>query len=452
MPEPTGRRVPFDWEAGGRAIGPSLDAFHAIVVLGLDPVATSRVALGLARVQAETRRVAVGDLFAESPPIQELVQGDDPHGIVDSFLYGVSVSRIAHRVQGTENLYVMPSGTEAPDYDEILPSPRWKRLASGFREEGALLVLAAPSSAPHIADLVSATDGAILVGERVPAEVSATEVIAAVREPSRAAFVVAPPPENVPTWRSPAAWARARPRAAGGAGVLLVASLAGMVWWLSSRPFADGPLMQPRATADSAHSASQAGVADSLLRPDSARADSAAMALLPVDQIPRVLHPQDSTIAAVYAVELMAANTQAGAILKLQESSKEMPAATFSPVIVDGAVWYKVIAGAYTTRGQADALLATLRRRKAVDPRSGSVVRAPFAFLIDSGVPTAAVPGMLATYAYRGQPVYALRQPNGSAWLFVGAFESAEQSIKYAESLRASEITPVLVYRKGRVF
>ena len=55
-------------------------------------------------------------------------------------------------------------------------------------------------------------------------------------------------------------------------------------------------------------------------------------------------------------------------------------------------------------------------------------------------------------YGFRGQPVYALQQANGSAWLLVGAFESVGQSMLYASSLRASGIKPVLVYRKGRTF
>ena len=80
----------FDWEAAGRALGESLDEYCAVVVIGVDPVATGRVAVALARVQAARRRVAVGDLFAESPPIQELVHTEDPHGLVDSFLYGCS--------------------------------------------------------------------------------------------------------------------------------------------------------------------------------------------------------------------------------------------------------------------------------------------------------------------------------------------------------------------------
>ena len=40
---------------------------------------------------------------------------DDPHGLVDSFLYGVSLSRIAYEVPDAGQLFVMPSGTEPPD-------------------------------------------------------------------------------------------------------------------------------------------------------------------------------------------------------------------------------------------------------------------------------------------------------------------------------------------------
>jgi hypothetical protein len=149
----------------------------------------------------------------------------------------------------------------------------------------------------------------------------------------------------------------------------------------------------------------------------------------------------------------MAANTQAGAILKLQQDGKNLPAATFAPVLdSQGSRWFKVIGGAYANRADADSLLAGLRRRKVLDAGSGSVVRLPFAFLIETGVVAQAVPGMVAQYADRGQPVYALRQEDGTAWLLVGAFESLDQSGLYAESLRASGVTPVLVYRKGRTF
>ena len=117
----------MDWAEEGRRIGVTLDAFHAIVVVGTDPVATAETALGIARVQAVHRRVALGDLLGEAPPIQALVRGDDPHGLVDSFVYGVSLSKIAQQVPESGELFVMPTGTGPVDYEELFGSDRWRR-------------------------------------------------------------------------------------------------------------------------------------------------------------------------------------------------------------------------------------------------------------------------------------------------------------------------------------
>ena len=88
-------RVRQAWEEVGREIAPALDAASAVVVIGDDPVAAAEVALGAGRVQGARRRVAIGDLVGEVEPLQALVTGDDPHGLVDSFLYGVSPSDAA---------------------------------------------------------------------------------------------------------------------------------------------------------------------------------------------------------------------------------------------------------------------------------------------------------------------------------------------------------------------
>lgn len=428
----------FDWDGAGHELGASLDGYHAVVVIGADPVVTGRVAVAAARVQAAKRRVAVGDLFAESPPIQDLVDAEDPHGLVDSFTYGVSLSKIAHPVRDAGELFVMPSGTEPPVYDEIFPNPRWHRLAAGFREVGALLVLAAPANAPQIEKLVAATDGAVLVGEVVPRQLPVSAVITTVREP-RPEVPEAPAEPAAPA-AAPRRWSKRRVAAV--TGVVLTVALAAAAAWLAYLPLADESrrLGGPPDTAGSSRPFRAVQLDSS--------ADSTG-AVIPVT--PRILNPEDSATAAAFAVELMAANTQAGAILKLQQDGKNLPAATFSPVLIQGARWYKVIAGASATEADADTLLADLRRRKVLDAGSGTVVRVPLAFLIDS-VPPTAVPAMIATYADRGQPLYALRQDNGTVWLLLGAFETVEQSLLYAESLRASEVTPVLVYRKGRSF
>ena len=434
-------RRPFDWEAAGEELGDTLSSYHMVIVAGLDSMTTGQVAVGIARAQSLGRRVAVGDLFAESPPIRELIETDDPHGIVDSFLYGVSLSRIAYPVPGAGQLFAMQSGTEPPVYDEILANPRWHRLCGGFREADALLVLAVPANAPRLEDLVGASDGAVLVGEVAPPGIPYSRVISNVREPSRYTLTSTPVVPETPEPAAPSPWRRLTSVP----GIVLTVILAAVALWLATRPLA-GSRRRMGGKPNSAQGITRVIAAT----PDSAASDSAPAAEAPA-VVPRVMNAEDSAQASVYAVELLAANTQAGAILKLQRDGKKLPAATFAPVVIQGARWFKVVSGAFANRTDAESLLVDLRRQKVLDAGRGTVVQVPFAFLIDS-VTASAVPGMIATYVERGEPVYALRQQDGTAWLLAGAFETREQASGYAESLRASGITPVLVYRKGRTF
>jgi hypothetical protein len=415
-----------------------------VVVAGLDSITTGQVAVGVARAQSLGRRVAVGDLFAESPPIRELIQTDDPHGIVDSFLYGVSLSRIAYPVPGAGQLFAMQSGTEPPVYEEILANPRWHRLCGGFREADALLVLAVPANAPRLEDLVGASDGAVLVGDVAPPGIPYSRVISNIREPSRYTLTSSPVVPSTPEPTPPSPWRRLTSLP----GILLTIALAAAALWLASRPLASShrPRIGPKPDSTQGIGNVIAPGGDSA----GAAADTAPVAPAPA-AIPRVANSADSAHAAVYAVELMAANTQAGAILKLQKDGKRLPAATFAPVVIQGARWFKVISGAFANRTDAESLLVDLRRQKVLDAGRGTVIQVPFAFLIES-VPASAVAGTVATYVERGDPVYALRQEDGSAWLLAGAFENREQASGYAVSLRTSGVTPVLVYRKGRTF
>jgi hypothetical protein len=471
-------RSQFDWEAAGRELGDRLADYHAVVIAGFDPVATGQVAVGLARAQSGRRRVAVADLFAESPPIQELVHTDDPHGIVDSFLYGVSLTKIACPVPEAGQLFVMPSGTEAPQYDEMLPNPRWHRLSGGFREVGALLVLAVPMSAPQLDKLVAATDGVIFVGLLSAAHIPPARVIASVREPRRpsgpsmalpatpSALPKASTLSKVATLSKLSALVKmpALPKmskrqiaAFGGIGLTIVAAF--VAAWLAYRPLAESTPISRREPDCKTLAASgqpcvpRPGQPTVAMTLDSASAtthrDSVKAAGTVVSTVPLVANPGDSAAATPFAVQLIAANMQAGAILKLQQDGKNLPAATFSPVIIQGVRWFRVVSGAFATSAGADSLLDRLRQRKLLS--AGSVVRLPFAFRIDSGVPASAVPAMVANYVDHGQPAYALRQADGTAWLLIGAYESPEQASLYRESL-PSGTRPVLVYRKGRLF
>lgn len=431
----------FDWEAEGRRLGERLDALHAIAVLGQDPEATALVALGIARAQASRRRVALGDLLGDAAPFQEIVPREDPHGLVDSFLYGISLNRVALRVPGDGELFFMPTGTEAPVYEEILPNPRWRRLAAGFREVGALLVIAAPADAPQVAAFVDMLDGAVLVGEGVPRALPLVQVISYVREPRLRAGAV--PPSSAA--RAKRRWSGKRVAAVAGALLALIVIALGA--WLAYPMIQGGARPAWMTRRDSSRVAPPvATVTAPPATTDSAAgtAETAAVAA-PVD-------PADSDSAAAFSVALTNANTPEGAILYLRQNASNLPATTYAPISLQGVRWYRVLAGAYLDTTSADSLLEALHARGLLDGRSGSVVRTPFAFLIDSGVAAGAVQAEIARYLSRRIAVYPLFQPDGSARLYAGAFESPAEAAMFAESLRAAGVTPVLAYRIGRVF
>src|SRR5215467_2578409 len=97
----------FDWEAAGLGLGESLNLHHTIVVVGHNPDQTGHVALGIAQAQSAHRRVTIGDLFADSPPIRHLVVDDDAHGLVEAISYGISLTRVTRPVTGSTRLFVM---------------------------------------------------------------------------------------------------------------------------------------------------------------------------------------------------------------------------------------------------------------------------------------------------------------------------------------------------------
>ena len=450
----------IDWNEEGRRIGVTLDAFHAIVVVGTDPDATAETALGIARVQAVHRRVALGDLLGEAPPIQALVRGDDPHGLVDSFEYGVSLSKIAQQVPEAGELFVMPTGTALVDYEELFGSDRWRRLIAGFREVGALLILAAPADAPMVHALVDVSDGAVIVGDVVPPEVSVAQSLAWVR-PRRGA------PPATATEEPPAAAPDATPssipvvraggngsnRWIGGAVALLV--LAVLAFWAASSYSKRRAVQQAAADSAAREAAARVRVTDSIarLRRDSITRDSLSRSEgVAADSFPvyAPANPEDSAAAVGYAILLSKYNTKSGAILDLFGRFARLPASTYG--MESPSRFYLLLAGAFPSRASAESLLVRLRVQGTLARDFGSVDRYPLAFLVDPGIPPREAPARLTRYHARGLPVYGLRQTNGAIRLYYGAYANAEQAALAVPQVREAGMRPMLVYRIGRVF
>lgn len=434
MNSPVSGGRPVAWEDAGRQIASLLGSYSAVVVTSSDSVAAAHVALGIARAEATHRRVVVGDLVGDIPSLRSLVRDEDPHGITDSFLYGVSLNKIGYAVEGAENLYIMPTGTDPLIDEEIFRSARWTKLAAGFGEAGALLLLVAPSDSRGLGDLIDQIDGAVLVKDAdLPAAPSAL-LLARVASPT--------PTLKIPLHRitaRAASWKQHRwfYPVLGVIVFVLIASL-GLALMLARvgqvarppAPVAAKPVPAPtppppRPAPETLHVAPPANV-------------------------------NDSASAAAFTVEMLVANTAEGANLFVRKNGAALPAAAVSPVPIDPerTTWYRVTAGAYTRKYQADSLLFALRKSGVLTDSAGSVTTTPLALVVDS-VPSQggivdALHAAVEKYTVRGLSVYALMQDDGGALIYAGAFARADQSAGLVRTLRGAGLNPVLVYRTGR--
>ena len=426
---------PVAWEDAGRQIAPLLGSYSAVVITSSDSVAAAHVALGIALAEAKQRRVVLGDLVGDLAPLRSLVKDEDPHGISDSFLYGLSLNKIGYEVEGTANLYIMPSGTDPTIGEEILRSARWNKLAEGFSETGALLLLVARSDAPGLGELAEQTDGVVLVREAQLAGAPSALVLARVPAPT--------PTLKIPLHRISARAADWRKHrwlypAIAVAGVLVVAAVGTALMLARAARPARAPA---RVTA--------APVVPAPVPPPPRPAPETLYIAPPANV-------NDSASASAFSVELLVANTAEGANLFVRKNGAALPAAAVSPVPIgqERATWYRVTAGAYLRRDQADSLLLALQKSGVLASESaGRITRSPFALLVDSvssqGGIVDAVRATVEKYTARGLTVYPLIQDDGGARIFAGAFGSSGESAGLIRALRSAGLKPVLVYRTG---
>ncbi len=160
----------------------------------------------------------------------------------------------------------------------------------------------------------------------------------------------------------------------------------------------------------------------------------------------------DSVGVAAFAVHLADANTPAGAILWLHQAGAVVPTGTYEPVPGGATGAYWVLGGAYQDSVEAAGLLSRLRSRGQLRATGGSVVRTPLAYMIERDVAADSAAARVAAYAARGLPVYALRQADGRARLYAGAFAAASDTTLLADALRRAGVRATLAYRTGRSF
>jgi len=417
---------PEAWVDEGKRAAPELADVAAAIITGRDPVAAAWVALGIARAHGAERRVAVADLVGGIPALNPLA---DQPGLLECLRDGEPVSSIGYPLADAPEVYLLPAGRGAINERWVFESARWARLVAGFREVDALLLLVCLPTAPGLTALMERVDGVVAV-DLPPADVRMWPLLATVDHPEPEL-----PPIHVR--RAEAATAPPRPSRTRGRIAVLAAALgvllaggAGAYWW--SMP------------------ATPVGAGD--IAPVEQAPPAPSPAAIEVHLGPPV-NPEDSANAAIFAVELVAANTFASANSALVSRTGDFPATTVAPVLLGAASspWYRAVSGAWHERGDAEAWLAGERARGVLRASVGRVVAVPFALLL-AETSVAEADAVIWRWEGAGIRAYALQQDDGSVRVYAGAFETASQAVWLASMLRDAGETPRLAYRTGRTF
>ncbi|MEO7359021.1 MAG: hypothetical protein ABI120_01740 [Gemmatimonadaceae bacterium] len=444
---------PFiSWEALGRNAAPLLDTVNAVVIAGPDPVAAASFALGIARVHGSTRRVAIADLVGEVAPLQVLITGDDGHGISDSFLYGVSLNKIARPLEGSGNVFLMPSGTESVANEAVYRNDRWRKLAAGFHQVGALLLVIAVPETPGFGELCAFVGAVFPMGDPAPIAPAGVPVIAMPRPTSAEVKRVV---EKAKATGSEDRQSRNTKLIAAFFAILALAIVVGAVSpklasYLPSSIARLLPGSSPRSSTP-ATDRTKSGESDQPNGVAAPGSDTTNPSVAAAAGNLVVANPADSASAALFAVYLVAGSTREAAT---EPRIQTLPAVAISPVILDGdsVQWFRVTVGASQDSASAFALLTRLRTAKILGESSGTIVRVPFAFRLEEGLSVEAAPRIIADYDRRGISAYALKQEDGQVSVFTGAHETVKKAAYLGDSLRSQGVKAVLVYRTGRAF
>lgn len=418
---------PSRWDEATREAARQLDDRSCLVIAGARGDDAARAALSLAKTQVGKRRVAIVDAVGELAPLQRMLPRDvGPHGVIDHFLHGVSLRKIAHAVNREGTLFIVPSGAGPFEYDTLLRRERWRRLTMAFRGEGALLLIVLPADAAGLSQFVEDTDGVLLVGDvdyseprhvlsRIGATTDRTTVT---RDVTAAAQTTRQAPRIIRDLRAKPALVAA----IAAAGVVVAIGL-----WMGLRD--RGTAEQPSGGAIVA-STSPADEQNGEAR--------------------RVV--ADSANASAYSIDVVMLNSLAEAGRQLTERLGAVPAATFSPVMLgaDSARWYRLVVGAWRDASQADSALLALRAQRVLQMGFGSVRRTPFAVRVGRDMTVGEAMSRAIALRAEGLPAYVLQRDENHARVYAGAFESPSHAVPLLDMFKREGIEASIDYRIGR--
>ena len=385
-------------------------ALVVLVPVGEDAQWSARVAWEVARATAAgrptgRRAVALVDLCSDAPRLHQVKGVDQAPGIAETFASDASLSDVAREIEG---VHFVPAGATLADPTGLVGSPRWSRLQAGFKSEGALLLVYLPAGrldgfgampdgvlalAPTGVDLGS-PDGRTLIAVRT----RGTTLLGVVRE----------------RWTAPTALPRVTSR----------------------------QRVRPVMVALAAAFAIVTGAL--LARAKSFRADRPEIVghdrpLVPATDATPVLPAEDSS---AWTVQLAAYGAPERARAHVDRLLAAGLAAFVSPRGPDasGAVWYRVMAGAYPTRDAAVVAREMCWRRGLAKTGEGEPLRAPYSLALTRSSDAARLRAAGQSPVRWG--------PHGP--VLVGPFEHPEEAATVQAQLSRAGITTTIVTRTER--
>jgi hypothetical protein len=467
--DPAALPAPSIYDPAEDAAPPFAGPVPAVVLLlaaEADQRWSARTAIELSAAWAASgRRVMLADFHLEYPVLQDVLGGEGMEGVVDIFLYGASVARSSHPVEG-RGFHFIPTGTYTSDADALFRHPRWPKLVKGLREAGATLVIFAPVDAADLGALAAWVDQVILLGQPrestqlIPLQIAGADI--------RGLIVPARGESAAPSRPSAAARQAARqplpeaPREPG-------------------EQEAEAGLHLPPPPVRTQHRGHRAavlllwvllgaalltavGYALASLRPDlvpwasvPAPEPGAPAQVMSTEQLRT---PRPVGVALPYSIHISAYQNFAAAHEQLVELQGRQPGILFfiTPEEIQGIVYYKVMAGAETAVEGARAVKAALVADGTLeaDEAAGDwtlIEETRFSFLLGQEESVdgarAAVDSLLA----RQIPAYALPVPYSDGtrrWqLYAGAFRDSVGASGLERQLGQVGLVPHFASRAG---
>jgi hypothetical protein len=124
-----------------------------------------------------------------------------------------------------------------------------------------------------------------------------------------------------------------------------------------------------------------------------------------------------------------------------------VPEPALTPQLEDGAPWWRLLVGAYATRGRPRRARALQRAR--APSAAGAVVRAPYALLVADRLPAADAPARVEALAAPRRAHVPLSRGDGTGRALRGRVRAARDAAYLARRCRPRASRPALVYRTG---